>query len=212
MGSTVGAPKEHAGAATVVACRLVERLGGRYSIEIGIDGDAGGLAMVSVALGLLSRTTTSSSYSSLLPWFALIGLGVGLALAPSIESIMGSLPQALTGVGSATSDTSMQTGGALGVAVLGTALNFRYQSYLRPLLAHQPIPAGISKLVLGSVGGALAVANNLPAQDGQPLADAARRGFVSGMDLGLLIGCAVVGAAATVILVALPNRPTSAPR
>jgi len=173
---------------------------------------AGGLVMVSVALGLLSRTTTSSSYSSLLPWFAVIGLGVGLALAPSIESILGSLPKALAGVGSATSDTSMQTGGALGVAVLGTALNFRYQSYLRPLLVHQPIPAGVTKLILGSIGGAMAVANNLPAQDGQALADAARRGFVSGMDLGLLIGCAVVGAAAMVILVALPNRPTSGPR
>lgn len=167
---------------------------------------AGGLAMVSVALGLLSRTTLRSSYSDLLPWFALIGLGVGLALAPSIESIMGTLPRALAGVGSATSDTSMQTGGALGVAVLGSALNFRYRAYLSPLLARQPIPAGITKLMLGSVGGAVTVAGNLPPQFGTPLAQAARRGFISGMDLGLLIGSAVVAVAAVVILVALPNR------
>lgn len=169
---------------------------------------ASGLVMVSIALGLLSGTTVSSDYTDLLPWFGLIGLGVGLALPPSIESIMGSLPRALAGVGSATSDTSMQTGGALGVAVLGTALNFRYQSYLRPILAHQPIPAGIAKLILGSVGGAIAVAGNLPVQ-GQALADAARRGFVSGMDLGLLVGCGVVGAAVVVILVALPSRGPS---
>lgn len=41
MGSTPGAPKKRAGRATVVAARLVERLGGRYSTEIGIAVDAG---------------------------------------------------------------------------------------------------------------------------------------------------------------------------
>ena len=61
-------------------------------------------------------------------------------MAPSTESVMGSVPKPDAGVGSATSDTSMQLGGALGVAVLGTALNFRYQSFMTPLLVHQTIP------------------------------------------------------------------------
>ena len=142
-----------------------------------------------------------------MPLLALIGIGVGLGLAPSTESVMGSLPRADAGVGSATSDTSMQLGGALGVAVLGTALNIRYQNLMTPLLAHQSIPAVIDKLILGSLGGALAVAAHVPGKSGEVLAEAARRGFVSGMDLGLVVAAVVVGMAGLVVLAALPNRP-----
>jgi len=166
----------------------------------------GGLLVIAVGLGLLSRTTVHSTYIDSLPSFLLIGLGVGLALAPSTESIMGSLPREEAGVGSASSDTSMQVGGALGVAVLGTALIIRYQNFMQPLLAHQAMPASIHALILGSLGGALAVAQRAPGTLGNALAEAARQGFISGMDLALIIAAGVVAAAALVVLVLLPNR------
>jgi hypothetical protein len=103
----------------------------------------------------------------------------------------------------------MQVGAALGVAVLGTAMNIRYQSYLTPLLAHLPIPAGIKDLVLGSLGGALAVAPHAPPGTGALLAQAARHAFISGMDVGLVIASAIVAVAAGVILIALPSRQAS---
>jgi len=167
---------------------------------------AGGLLLVAAGLGFLSRTTVHGTYADAVPSIVLIGVGVGLGLAPSIESVMGSLPIADAGVGSATSDTSMQLGGALGVAVLGTALNIRYQSILTPLLAHQQIPPSIDKLILGSLGGALAVATHVPGKAGEALAETARRSFVSGMDLGLSIAAIVVAVAGLVAMVALPNR------
>jgi len=100
----------------------------------------------------------------------------------------------------------MQLGGALGVAVIGTALNIRYQNFMTPLLAHQQIPPSIDKLILGSLGGALAVATHVPGKAGEALAGAARRGFVSGMDLGLIVAAVVVALAGLVVLAALPNR------
>ena len=166
---------------------------------------AGGLLLVAVGLGVLSRTTVHSTYRDSVPSLVLIGVGVGLGLAPSTESVMGSLPRAEAGVGSATSDTSMQLGGALGVAVIGTALNIRYQNFMTPLLAHVPIPASIDKLILGSLGGALAVATHVQGKAGVALAGAARRGFVSGMDLGLIVAAVVVAVAGLVVLAALPN-------
>ena len=166
---------------------------------------AGGLLLVAVGLGFLSRTTVHSTYGDAVPWLVLIGVGVGLGLAPSTESVMGSLPRAEAGVGSATSDTSMQLGGALGVAVIGTALNIRYQNFMSPLLAHQQIPPSIDKLILGSLGGALAVATHVQGKAGEALAEAARRGFVSGMDLGLVVAAVVVAVAGLVVLAALPN-------
>ena len=171
---------------------------------------AGGLTLIAVGLGLLSRTTVHSTYIDCVPWFALIGVGVGLTMAPSTESVMGSLPRGDAGVGSATSDTSMQIGGALGVGVLGTMLTLRYQAFMTPLLTHLPIPASIHTLILGSIGGALAVAEHVPGHAGDALAQAARRGFVSGMDLGFLVAAIVVAVAGVIVLVALPNRPTEA--
>ena len=44
----------------------------------------------------------------------------GWSIAPATESIMGSLPKAKAGVGSAVNDTTRQTGGALGVAIIGS--------------------------------------------------------------------------------------------
>jgi EmrB/QacA subfamily drug resistance transporter len=165
-----------------------------------------GMGLIAVGLGLLSRMSVHGGFTDALPLFILIGLGTGLALAPSIESVLGSLPRQEAGVESATSDTALQLGGALGVAVLGTALNMRYQGRMSPLLAHQPVPGSIRNLILGSLGGALGVAQHVGGSFGGQLADAARQAFVSGMDLGLLVGAAVVGAAGAVVLVVLPNR------
>jgi hypothetical protein len=161
---------------------------------------------IAVALGLLSRTTGATTYPDLVPAFILLGIGAGLAMAPSTESVMGSLPLAQAGVGSATSDTALQVGGALGVGVLGTLLNLRYQSVLTPLLAHHAIPAQVSTVILGSLGGALAVAGHVGGSTGAALSAASRHAFISGMDLGLLVASLVVGVAGVVVLLVLPNR------
>jgi EmrB/QacA subfamily drug resistance transporter len=165
-----------------------------------------GLLLIAVGLGLLSGTTVHDTYRDAFPWFVLVGVGVGLTMAPSTESIMGSLPKEEAGVGSATSDTSMQVGGALGVGVLGTALSIRYQNFMTPLLAHLHLPANIHTLILGSIGGALAVAQRVPGSSGSVLASAATQGFISGMDIGLIIACVIVGVAGVVVLALLPSR------
>ncbi len=56
----------------------------------------------------------------------LIGLGMGFAMAPATDSIMGSLPPERAGVGSAVNDTTREIGGALGVAILGTITTASY--------------------------------------------------------------------------------------
>ncbi len=166
-----------------------------------------GLLLIAAGLGFLSQTAIGDGYRWCLPFFLLIGCGVGLALAPSTNSVMGSVPKDEAGVGSATSDTSIQVGGALGVAVLGTALNLRYQHLMTAMISHHTVPSAIRDVILGSLGGALQVAARIPGPTGAALADAARRSFVSGMDLGLLIAAIVVAAAACVVLLALPQRP-----
>ena len=57
-----------------------------------------------------------------------MGTGIALTWAPTTESIMGSLPPAKAGIGSAVNDTVREVGGALGVAVLGSVLASQYTS------------------------------------------------------------------------------------
>ena len=169
---------------------------------------AAGLALVALGLGLLSTTTSGDTYTHCIAPFAILGVGVALALAPSTESIMGSLPAGRAGVGSATNDAAMQVGGALGVGVLGTALSLRYRHLLDPLLVHAGVAAPVRRVIGSSLGGALAVAARAPGRQATVLVMEARRAFVEGMDLALIIAAAVVAAAAVLIGLLLPARST----
>src|SRR5947209_10705722 len=106
------------------------------------------------------------------------GVGMGLTVAPVTESIMGSLPTTRAGVGSAVNDTTRQTGGALGVAILGSILAARYHSVIRGAKA---IPASVASGVHDSIGSALSAARGLPASQASIVQHAAVRAYLSGM-------------------------------
>jgi EmrB/QacA subfamily drug resistance transporter len=166
-----------------------------------------GMALIGTGMGLLTTVTTATQYSGVLPWFFLLGVGAGLAIAPCTDAVMGSLRLELTGIGSATNGASLQTGGALGVAVLGSLLNSRYQGRMVPVLSRYHIPASVFHLVTGSLGGTLAMARQVGGKLGSELAELGRSSFVSGMDLALTVGAIATAVATLVVVVALPNRP-----
>ena len=169
---------------------------------------ATGLALVALGLCLLSTTSSGDTYTHCIIPFAILGVGVALALAPSTESIMGSLPNGRAGVGSATNDAAMQVGGALGVGVLGTALSQRYHHLLDPLLVQAGVAAPVRRVIGSSLGGALAVAARAPGRQGAALVMEARHAFVQGMDLALIIAAGVVAVAAILVGLLLPARAT----
>ena len=170
-----------------------------------------GMTMIAAGLFLASRVSVHGSYADVLPGFVLMGLGTGLAFAPCTDSVMGSLPLEKAGVGAATNSAALQTGAALGVALLGSLLNTRYQSRLAPVLAPHHVPKPLLDLITGSLGAALAVAGHLGGRLGAALAAVARQAFVSGLDLALLAGAAVVAAGAVVAVLLIPNRAPAPP-
>ena len=168
---------------------------------------AAGLACIAAGLWLLSGITVASTYASIVPGIMLLGAGAGLAMPAATESVMGSLPGSHTGVGAAANGTFLQTGGALGVAVIGSLLNTRYTSGMSAVLAPYQVPAAVSQAIRGSFGGALEVAARLGVHFGALLTDAARSAFVSGMDLGLTVGaCAAIGGCLIALAVLPPRR------
>jgi EmrB/QacA subfamily drug resistance transporter len=185
-----------AGAIAVIApfsTLLVRVIGTKLTVAAGLLVIAGGLWQVSTA-------SVATTYAGILPGMILLGVGAGLTIPSATESVMGSLPGGHTGVGSATNGAFLQVGGALGVAVIGSLLNTRYQDRMTSALAPYHVPHAVMQTILGSLGGALAVADRLGGALGTELAHLARAAFVSGMDLG------VAAAGCLIALLALPSR------
>ena len=67
----------------------------------------------------------------------LLGAGAGLAIPTATGSVIGSVPASDSGVAFAANTTAIQLGGALGVAVVGSLLDTRYQDQMTSALAGQ---------------------------------------------------------------------------
>lgn len=168
---------------------------------------AAGLLAIAAGLWQISHASVTWTFNDTLPGMIMIGVGAALA-APSVSgSVMGSLPRGDTGVGSATNGVFIQVGGALGVAVIGSLLSTRYQNHMTAALAPYHLPHPIQNAILGSIGGALGIADQVGGGAGRSLAHLARTAFISGTDLGLRTAAAVALAGCLLTLATLPTRP-----
>jgi hypothetical protein len=155
-------------------------------------------------MAVLALTTDTTSYTPVAIAIALLGIGMGTAMAPATDSVMGSLPLAKAGVGSAMNDTTRQVGGALGVAILGSILASSYSATMTPLVA--PLPAEAGAIASDSIGGALAVASQIGAA-AAPLIEAAKEAFVTAMHSAVWVAVGVAAAGAVLTWLFLPARP-----
>lgn len=57
---------------------------------------------------MVGQATGDWTYVNILPGLVLVGIGAGLAMPAVSGSVLGSLPRAEVGVGSATNGTAMQ--------------------------------------------------------------------------------------------------------
>ena len=168
---------------------------------------ATGLLLVAAGLWQISNSTVTWTFVSVLPGMLLTGIGAALVIPAVSGSVMNSLPRGDTGVGSATNGVSIQIGGALGVAVIGSILSTRYQDHMTAVLAPMRVPHAIESTITSSIGGALGVATRLGGSTGALLAHAARVAFISGSDLGLRTAAGVVLAGCLLALATVPARP-----
>ncbi|HIM86590.1 MAG TPA: MFS transporter, partial [Candidatus Poseidoniales archaeon] len=91
---------------------------------------ATGLTLITAGMLLFTTVEIDTDYVRIALTFFLLGLGMGLTMAPSTTLVMESIPEDKAGVGSATNDASREVGGALGIAIGGSVLNEYYQRNL----------------------------------------------------------------------------------
>ncbi|MET9856160.1 MFS transporter [Streptomyces sp. NPDC006450] len=98
-----------------VSGRLVASRGPRLPLVVaGVTMSASGL--------LFAAFSAESSTPMLFCGYVLFGIGFGLVNAPITNTAVSGMPRAQAGVAAAVASTSRQTGGALGVAIVGAVL------------------------------------------------------------------------------------------
>ena len=106
------------------SARLITRFGARATL-------IPGLALIIPALLWFARTPVDASYAvDLLPSMILLGIGAGLSFPSLMTLAMSSATQSDSGLASGLVNTSLQVGGALGLAVLATLSTTRTENGL----------------------------------------------------------------------------------
>ncbi|MEU3092521.1 DHA2 family efflux MFS transporter permease subunit [Streptomyces massasporeus] len=148
---------------------LTPRVGMKWTVTAGM---VGGTA----ALALLTQVDAGSSYGDFVAPLVVLGLSIGLALSPCTDAIMGAFPESELGVGGAVNDTSLELGGSLGIAILGSLLATSYSGHLSDATAGSELPASSLSTAQDSVGAGYAVAQGIGDQARQLAEQAAHTG------------------------------------
>jgi hypothetical protein len=132
--------------------------------------------------------------------------GLALTTSPATEAIMGALPPAKAGAGSAVNDTTREVGGTLGVAIIGSVLNSAYGSHVMTGLTGLGAPAAVARTAGQSVVAGLVTAAHFPHALQAAAAESVRQAFMTGLHQGSFAAAGATAAAAIVALAFLPHR------
>ncbi|MEU5082280.1 MULTISPECIES: MFS transporter [Streptomyces] len=207
---------------------LTPRVGMKWTVGAGMAGGT-------IALALLTRVDAGSTYGDFVAPLIILGLAIGLALSPCTDAIMGAFPESELGVGGAVNDTSLELGGSLGIAILGSLLATSYSDHLSDATKGSKLPASALDTAQDSVGAGYAVAQGIgekahqaaaraqqatdPQQAAQlkqqagelasgarQMADAVGSAFSDAVAHTSLVGAVILGVGTVLVAVLLPRR------
>jgi len=165
---------------------------------------ASGLFLMAVSTAGLGMSGQHTAYVALLPLLILNGVGIIFTFSVTADTILASAPRTRTGAAAAISETAMELGGALGIAILGSVLSAFYRSNLT-------LPKGLGQAQTAaareSVSGGVETGARLAGRTGGQVADAARQAFVDSMHTTLLVAAVIMTLGAVAALVTLRNVP-----
>ena len=173
--------------------RMAARVGARRLVLFG-------LLILPVGLLILSFASRTTPYLLTVLGMVVMAAGPACAIPTLSTGIVLSLPMDKAGVGSAVNDTTREVGGAVGIAILGSILNARYRSGLKPALAQLPPTAApvadAARHGVGALGELVRAAPGIPAlaplqAQLQGLYTLAKDEFVGGMQIGLRVAAVI---------------------
>ena len=154
-----------------------------------------GLAIGAAGLLLLAQVDADEGLAVLVAASVVYSLGLAPLFTLTNDLIIGSAPPEKAGAASGISETGAELGGALSIAILGTLGIAVYRTQV-----DDSIPAGVppeaADAARDSIGGAVAVADQLTEPMAGQLLDAAFEAFTLGFQAAALASAVVAAAAA----------------
>ncbi|WP_432134173.1 MULTISPECIES: MFS transporter [unclassified Streptomyces] len=198
-----------------------------------------GMALGTLALALLTRVDAGSAYGDFVAPLIILGVAIGLALSPCTDAIMGAFPESDLGVGGAVNDTSLELGGSLGIAILGSLLGTSYSDHLADAADGAGLPAATLATAQDSVGAGYEVARGVGekaqalaaqaaqatdpqqaaglkaqaeqlAQGARQMADAVGSSFADAVAHTSLVGAVILGVGTVLVTLLLPRKGAGA--
>lgn len=157
-----------------------------YGAPLSIGG-----GMIISALGMAIFVFTIDVHMPL--WAILIGffidgLGMGLSMPPSTDSIMGSIPKAKAGVGSALNDTTIELSAAMSIAILGSYVNRIYLSHIKEMDVESSLAVAL-KTSIQSAHSAITSLSDVTLQE--QLLEVVDKAFIDGVYHTMILGCLI---------------------
>jgi MFS transporter, DHA2 family, multidrug resistance protein len=161
---------------------------------------AGGLAFAALGFAVFTQVDAGSGFAVIVAGSVLFSLGTAPVFTLTNDLIIGSAPPERAGAAAGISETAAEFGGAFGIAIFGSIGVALYRGAVG-----DAIPAGVSpqaaEAARDTLGGAIALAAQLPGELGSALIEAARDAFTKGVHLAAAISA--VGTIGLAVFVAL---------
>jgi MFS transporter, DHA2 family, multidrug resistance protein len=161
-----------------------------------------GMLVAAAGFALLTQAHGPASLPVIVVGSVIYSVGLSPVVILATDIVVGSVPVERAGVASAISETSSELGGALGIALLGSAGMAVYRAHVARAMP-AGVPSDAAEAARGTLGAAVAAAARLPNGAGAELLEAAREAFTRSFEVTAAINGALAIATAVVAIVLL---------
>jgi MFS transporter, DHA2 family, multidrug resistance protein len=170
---------------------------------------AAGLVLAAAGFGLLALVDATSGLATLVAGSLVFSLGLSPVFTLTNDLIVGTVSPERAGAASAISETGSELGGALGIAILGSIGTAVYRGAIADAIPGG-VPPQAAEAARGTLGGAMAVAQQLPDHLGTALLGPAHQAFMQSMQRVTLVCAAVAIVTAVGVVILLRHVRTGA--
>jgi DHA2 family multidrug resistance protein-like MFS transporter len=158
----------------------------------------GGIVVALAGVALLTQVGASTGPGLVVAGIVLLSMGFAPLFTLAADLAVGSAPPERAGAASGISETSSELGGALGLALLGTIGTAVYRGQAGEAIPTS-VPADEAATASDTLGGAVAVADGLPALLAADVLEPARAAFTQGLEVAATVSGVLIVAAALIV-------------
>jgi hypothetical protein len=184
---------------------LVQSAGPKLPLTIGPLVAATGFA-------LFARSSIGGSYwTEVFPAVVVLGIGMGISVAPLTTTVMGAVESRHSGIASGVNNAVSRVAGLLAIAVMSLILVSVFQSSVHTTLDGLGLSPEVRQTVNGQLSKLVAVElpSSLATETSRAIEQALDQAFIGGFRVVMLVAAAMAGAGGLLVALFLQSSPTN---